>query len=236
MVSLFDAHRDEIAKWADQCQAEIRSTDLNHDDIVGPLITEAWHLANFDEAFDYLFVDEAGQVSVGNLVAMGLAARNIVLLGDQMQLSQPSQVTHPGQSGRSVLEFLLDDQATIPPERGVFLGTTWRMHEDVCRFISDAIYEGRLSPEAKNANQRICLNKAPHPALRPTGISFVDVEHTGCTQRSDEEATVVRELFESLLEQGFRDRDGDEYAMSVDDILILCAGQTNRLHRGIKAD
>ena len=54
MVSLFDEHRDEIAKWADQCQAEIRSTDLNHGDIFGPLITEAWHLADFDEAFDFL--------------------------------------------------------------------------------------------------------------------------------------------------------------------------------------
>jgi predicted RecB family nuclease len=183
----------------------------------------AWLFARseFDEAFDYLFVDEAGQVSAANLVAMGLAARNIVLLGDQMQLSQPSKGTHPGQSGRSVLEFLLDDQATIPPERGVFLGTTWRMHEGVCRFISDAIYDGRLNPEDKNANQRICLNKEAHPALQPTGISFVGVEHAGCTQRSEEEAAVVREIFESLLEQGFRDRDGNEHAMTIDDILVV---------------
>jgi len=62
---------------------------------------------------DYLFVDEAGQVSVANLVAMGPAAKNLVLLGDQMQLGQPIQGSHPGESGRSTLEYLLQEHATI---------------------------------------------------------------------------------------------------------------------------
>jgi superfamily I DNA and/or RNA helicase len=69
---------------------------------------------------DYLFVDEAGQGSLGNLTAMVLAAQNLVLVGDQMQLAQPIKGTHPGQSGESALDFLLRDHATVPPERGVF--------------------------------------------------------------------------------------------------------------------
>ena len=90
----------------------------------------AWLFARpeHDQAFDYLFIDEAGQVSLGNLVAIGVAARNIVLVGDQMQLSQPIQGAHPGESGQSALQFLLKDHATVPPERGVFLDVTRRMH------------------------------------------------------------------------------------------------------------
>ena len=112
----------------------------------------AWLFADeaLDQAVDVLFIDEAGQVSLGNLVAMGTAAKNIVLVGDQMQLGQPIQGSHPGESGMSVLEYLLREHATIPPERGIFLETTRRMHEDVCRFISDAVYDGRLEPHPTN--------------------------------------------------------------------------------------
>ncbi len=113
----------------------------------------------FDQKIDFLFVDEAGQVSLANVVAMGTSAKNIVLLGDQMQLGQPIQGVHPGESGESSLEYLLQGRATIPPERGIFLGTTWRMHPDVCRFISDAVYDGRLQPESHNANRVLVLDE-----------------------------------------------------------------------------
>ena len=98
-----------------------------------------------DQAFDYLFIDEAGQTSLANLVAMGTAAKNLVFLGDQMQLGQPLQGKHPEDAGKSALEFLLTDYATVPPTLGVLLNQTWRMHPDVCHFISQALYEGRLT-------------------------------------------------------------------------------------------
>ena len=124
----------------------------------------AWLFADpaLEAAVDYLFVDEAGQVSLANLVAMGTAARNVLLLGDQMQLGQPIQGVHPGRSGESALEYLLDGQATVAEDRGIFLGTTWRMHEDVCRFISDAVYDGRLVPDAANQRQRLVLDASAH--------------------------------------------------------------------------
>ena len=78
--------------------------------------------------FDYLFIDEAGQVSIANLVGMSRIAKNIILMGDQMQLGQPSQGSHPEDSGLSILEYLLKDQATIPVDMGVFLPKTYRMH------------------------------------------------------------------------------------------------------------
>ena len=107
----------------------------------------AWLFADarLDQSVDYLFVDEAGQVSLGHLVAMGVAARNLILLGDQMQLPQPIQGVHPGRSGESTLDYLLDGVATISPDRGIFLSNTWRMHQDVCGFISDAVYDWQVA-------------------------------------------------------------------------------------------
>ena len=174
-----------------------------------------------EHSLDYLFVDEAGQVSLANLVASGTAAKNLVLLGDQMQLGQPIQGVHPGRSGESTLDYLLDGLATIPPDRGIFLPTTYRMHADVCRFISEAVYDGRLSPEPANQNQRLLLDSRAHPALKPTGIAFIPLEHDGNSQRSAEEAELVKALYASLLEQRFRNKQGEEHPMGADNILVV---------------
>ena len=183
----------------------------------------AWLFADevFNQRLDYLFVDEAGQVSLAHLLAMGTSARNIVLLGDQMQLQQPIQGVHPGHSGESALDDPLQGEATIADDRGVFLDTTWRMHEDVCRFISDAVYDERLRPEPDNQEQRLLLGKDPHPELKPTGIRFVSVRHDGCSQRSPEEAAVVQALYASLLKQSYVDRKGKRHRMTQDNILVV---------------
>ena len=183
----------------------------------------AWLFSDpeMDQFVDYLFVDEAGQVSLANLVAMGVSARNIVLLGDQMQLGQPIQGDHPGSSGESALEYLLDGLATIPPERGIFLATTWRMHPDVCRFISEAVYDGRLQPEPGNAQRTLILGADAHPALLPTGIRFITADHDGCGQRSEEEAAIVAALLSSLLRQRYRDKQGAEHPITLDNVLVV---------------
>lgn len=193
----------------------------------------AWLFSSpkLEQGFDYLFVDEAGQVSLANLLAMSTCARNIVLLGDQMQLGQPIQGVHPGESGQSTLEYLLEGKSTIAQERGVFLKDTWRMHPDVCRFISDAVYDGRLEAEASNAKQRIVLPSGAATAVRETGISFIEVDHEGCSQRSDEEAEVVRSIVEELLTLTYVDRKGDEHPMRLENILVVAPYnmQVNRL-------
>lgn len=183
----------------------------------------AWLFAkDLDNAFDYLFIDEAGQVSLANVVAMGLCAKNIVLVGDQMQLSQPMQGAHPGNSGESALEHLLENHATVPPEAGIFLAETWRLHPDVCQFISDAVYEGRLEPAKDNDRQALVLKKGTTlPSLAPSGIRFVDVTHIGNTQKSEEEAEAVRETYESLLKQSWVNRDGVKKSIGIQDILVV---------------
>ena len=184
----------------------------------------AWLFAReeMDEAFDYLFIDEAGQVSLANIVAMGVAARNVVLVGDQMQLSQPIKGTHPGSSGMSALDYLLEGHATVPAEQGVFLPVTRRMHPDLCRFISDAVYEGRLEAETSTALQRLEVNPAGDPdAIAPAGLRFVDVEHAGCTQRSQQEADRLALTYRAVLGGRWTDRHGHEHVIGIEDILVV---------------
>jgi predicted RecB family nuclease len=183
----------------------------------------AWLFAReaLDQQIDYLFVDEAGQVSLANTVAMGVSARNVILVGDQMQLSQPLKGCHPGRSGLSALEHLLDGAATVPPERGIFLSKTRRMHPDVCRFISDAFYDGRLVAEAGNEQQYLVLKPNADPALAPAGLRFIAVEHEGCSQKSEPEAERIRQLYRSLLGQRWTNREGQERPIGVDDILVV---------------
>lgn len=219
----------------------IRDTDdnavaLSAEGVVGGT---AWLFArpDADQRFDYLFVDEAGQVSLGHLVAMATCAKNIVLLGDQMQLGNPTQGVHPGRSGDSTLEYLLDNAATVPPDRGIFLPITWRMHPDLCAFISEAIYDGRLRSHESCAKQRLVLAPDAHPALRPTGLVVVPAEHAGCSQKSEAEAKVVLDLYKSLLRQQWVDRHGRQRAVTPEDILVVAPYnvQVNLLRRTLPA-
>jgi superfamily I DNA and/or RNA helicase len=167
--------------------------------------------------FGYLFVDEAGQVSLANLVGMSPAADNIVLVGDQMQLGQPIQGSHPGESGTSALEYLLDGQATIPPHLGVFLPITYRMHPEVCKFISGAVYQDRLQATAATAQRILSAAPASRFVSGRAGLLFVPVEHEGNAQASEEEVEVIALLVDELKQRRRHDgrRLGDE------DILIV---------------
>lgn len=176
---------------------------------------------DLDCAFDYLFVDEAGQVSLANLIAMGVCARNIVLLGDQMQLGQPIQASHPGRSGESALDYLLDSAATIPSERGIFLDKTFRMHPDLCGFVSDCFYEGRLQPDVRTTKQRLLLAGGHHAALRTTGLVLHLVDHQDNSQRSPEEATEIKNLIGDLLKHRFVDHEGLERPLTIGDVLVV---------------
>ncbi|MBX3428637.1 MAG: AAA family ATPase [Hyphomonadaceae bacterium] len=184
----------------------------------------AWLFArsNMDQRLDYLFIDEAGQVSLANVIAMGVSARNIVLIGDQMQLAQPIQGDHPGGSGRSALEHILGELATVPPERGVFLPLTRRMHPSICQFISDAVYEGRLHADADAARQHLIIDIAADPkGLAPVGLRFVDVIHEGCAQRSPQEAERLKRTFDALCGRRWVDRESVEHEIGVEDILVV---------------
>ncbi|WP_291076130.1 TM0106 family RecB-like putative nuclease [Hyphomonas sp.] len=182
----------------------------------------AWAFANagVEDEFDYLFVDEAGQVSIANLIGMSAATKNIVLMGDQMQLAQPIQGSHPGQSGLSILDYLLQGKATIPADLGVFLPKTYRMHPDVCRVISEQVYDARLGSDASTSQHVVQTNGARVP--KRSGICFVGVEHDGNSQASDEEIAEIAKIVDELLDtELWPDESGELRKVTLDDILFV---------------
>ena len=197
----------------------------------------AWLFARKEQegTLDLLFVDEAGQVSLANLVAMATAARNIVLVGDQMQLGQPIQGAHPGGSGASALEHLLQGAAVVPPEQGIFLAETHRMHPDLCGWVSQAIYDGRLSAHPSCGRQALLPTDTTHPVLVPHGLRFREVVHEGCSQRSDEEVTEVVAIWHDLMRHRWRDRYRVEHPVTPDDVLVVAPWnvQVNALRRAL---
>jgi uncharacterized protein len=174
-----------------------------------------------EKKLDYLFVDEAGQVSLADIVAVGIAAANIVLVGDQMQLPQVSQGKHPGGSGTSGLDYLMGDWATVPPDRGVFLERTWRMHPQLCRFVSEAFYDGRLESAECTFGQMLELDGDCDGALAPTGLRFVAVEHQDNAQKSIEEAARLNQVYRALLGQSWVNQRGESHRITTEDILVV---------------
>ena len=177
-----------------------------------------WARSEMRDTVDTLVVDEAGQMALANVVAVAPAARNLVLLGDPQQLAQPSKGTHPPGAGRSALEHLLGDHDTIPPELGVFLDTTFRMHPDVCAFVSEVAYEDRLRSEPGLEQQRVTSASA---SLTGSGLRFVPVVHAGNRVASTEEAVAVGAAIDALLDGTWTDRYGESRPLTLSDVLVV---------------
>ena len=211
---------------------------------VGAMVvgTTAWGFARADliGEFDYLFVDEAGQVSVANLIAMSASSTNLVLMGDQMQLGQPSQGTHPDESGLSILDYFLGDTPAITPEMGIFLDTTYRMHSAVNEFISEAVYAGKLHSAPENDQQIIQLPDDAGQAFghKAAGIVFYAVNHEGNTQKSEEEAEAIAQLVKVLLKGQCVQKDGTTKEISLKDMLFVAPynAQVALLQKKLGAD
>jgi predicted RecB family nuclease len=174
----------------------------------------AWLFAReeLDSTLDYLFVDEAGQVSLADALAVGTAARNLVLLGDPLQLAQVTQGIHPDGTAVSVLEHLLGEARTIAEERGLFLELSWRMHPDVSAFVSGAFYEGRLRSAPGCARQSTELG---------TGIRYLPVAHEGNRQSAPEEGDRVHAELERLIGTGWTDAAGATRALREEDVVVV---------------
>jgi uncharacterized protein len=171
-----------------------------------------------DGTLDYLFIDEAGQMSLADALALSTAARNVVLLGDPQQLPQVAQAAHPDGSALSVLEHLLGDRQTIPPEQGVFLERTFRLHPDVCDFVSELMYDERLRSAEGCELQSVT---APGE-LTGTGLRWIPVEHEGNSQSSGEEAEAIAAAVAPLLDGArYTDASGDEHELQPSDILVV---------------
>jgi uncharacterized protein len=186
----------------------------------------AWGFSNelAKDKLDYLFIDEASQVSLANLVGMAASTKNIVVIGDQMQLSQPTKAVHPGDSGKSILDYLLEEHATVPKDLGIFLDKTRRLHPKICSFISEAVYEGRLHPTEDTDKRLIKIPVSANSSLvyvtKEAGIIYVPIRHEGNTQSSDEEANVIKTIVNELVRCTLKNNT-IEQSITLKDIMIV---------------
>ncbi len=192
-----------------------------------------WSRDEAVERLDYLFVDEAGQMSMADVLAVSRSARNIVLLGDPQQLEQPQQAAHPEGTDVAALVHLLDGGRTLPPHKGLFLDTTWRLHPRIAAFTSELYYDGRLV--ARDGNDVMVLTGPTRFA--PGGLYYVPVQHEGNQNEALEEVAAIRDVALDLLQSGVQwtDAAGQIRPIAPNDVLIVAPynAQVGALQRAL---
>ncbi len=165
-----------------------------------------------DAPVDVLLVDEAGQLSLADALAASGSAHSLVLLGDPLQLPQVAQASHPGIAGSSVLEHIVGEEVLLPPDRGVFLEQTRRMHPDVCEFISKQIYDGRLHSHPDCAQLATAAG---------TGLRWLRVDHEGNRTWSSEEADAIVAEISRLIGSPWTNQSGEIKHLLASDFMVV---------------
>jgi predicted RecB family nuclease len=167
-------------------------------------------------SLDLLVIDEAGQYSLANTLAVSQAAKRLLLLGDPQQLPQVTQGSHPVPVDESALGWLSAGHATLPAEMGYFLADSWRMHPSLCAAVSRLSYDGKLEA-APAAGLRRLAGKA-------AGVESVLVRHAGNKQSSPEEAAEAVAQAKAHLGLAWTPGGGKpERPLVQEDILVVAA-------------
>ncbi|WCA60513.1 TM0106 family RecB-like putative nuclease [Agrobacterium tumefaciens] len=192
---------------------------ISHGVHVGGGTAWLWASPDAAEAVDVLFIDEAAQMALANVLAVSQAASTIVLLGDPQQLDQPMQGSHPEGTDVSSLHHILGGDQTIADDRGLFLAETWRLHPDICAYTSELFYGGRLHPRPGLEVQEIRSGGR----VSGSGLRYVPVPTEGNQSSSPEEADCVRDLVDKILGAGttWIDKHGVEAPVTLNEILII---------------
>lgn len=216
------AHRTSMEDLPSGCERLKKTPDvlpaINDGKVVGGTAW-VWSRPDIEGELDYLFVDEAGQMSLAMVLAAGRAAKNIVLLGDPQQLEQPQRGTHPEGAEVAALKHMLDGKHTIAADRGLFLDYTWRLHPTISRFTSEQFYDGRLVSRYGLERQAITGSSA----YVGSGLFYAPVEHSGNQSQSDEEVTAVVSVCQQLLDgtHAWKDEDGESRPLDESSILVV---------------
>jgi len=178
-----------------------------------------WGREDAEHSVDVLFVDEAGQMSLANVLAASQAAKSLVLLGDPQQLEQPQKGSHPDGVDISALEHVLGGAKTMPADRGLFLPITWRLAPSICDFTSEVFYEGRLTPKPGLENQVLC----GAGVFEGAGLWWVPVEHERNQNWSIQEIEVVDRIVSALIGSAsdWVDEHGAKKLLTSGDVLVV---------------
>jgi len=199
----------------DEALAALRSGKAN---VLGAT-SWLWSPASAWEVVDVLFIDEAGQMSLADVLAVSQAAKKLVLLGDPQQLERPLKGSHPDGAEKSALEHLLNGRKTISQDMGFLLPETWRLHPSLCAFTSEVFYEDKLSSHAQTRDRVL----QGHSRLDGAGLWFAPARHQGNRNSSAEEVEIVAHIVRGLLKpevKWFRSA-GNLRSLKEADILIV---------------
>jgi predicted RecB family nuclease len=226
---LTEVGRPALQKWEEKHHADSDQVTIvaANADVINALSSGAanlvggtawlWAREDLRNLVDVLIIDEAGQFSLANALAVSSAASSIVLLGDPQQLEQPTQAVHPDGAGVSALDHLLDGHSTIPADHGVFLDRTYRMHPAITAFVSQTSYDGRLASVQGLESQTV----RARGALSGSGLRWFPTAHVGNKSASDEEADVVATLVRDVCDGTWVDARGAEHPVTLDDVLVV---------------
>ncbi|MFT4865538.1 MAG: putative RecB family nuclease [Ilumatobacter sp.] len=201
--------------FEDRDDFEYRNIAAKHIEECNVFAGTAWLFASEkmrEQPVDVLFIDEAGQLGMADMLAASMGAKSVILLGDPQQLPQVSKASHPGGADRSALQHVLGDDQTMPADCGVFLDTTWRMHPDVNGFISDVMYDGQLGTHPS------CSTQA---TLAGTGLRWIRAEHAACSRSSQVEADLIAAEIIGLMGTDWTDSNGNVAPLTPDDFIVV---------------
>jgi predicted RecB family nuclease len=195
----------------------------------------AWDFANAGkvprDGLDLLVIDEAGQYSLANTIAVSVAAKRLLLLGDPQQLPQVTTGTHPEPIDTSALGWLSDGHDVLPDHLGYFLEETWRMHPALTSAVSALSYEGRLRANPTTLERSL-------DGVEP-GLHAIPCEHSGNSVESAEECEAVVALVKKHLGMPWRDPStGRDDAIRPTDLIVVAPynAQVDLLRRHLTAE
>ena len=227
--SAFESPTSSVTVTAKTDNAKVSVETPHHDIVAGTsfLFTSS----AMRRKVDILFIDEAGQLSLADTLGASLSATNVVLVGDPQQLKQPTKAAHPGNSGLSGLEYINQEFDVVPPDFGVLLNVTRRMHPAINTFISEQVYESKLHTESSCTKQQI----GGDDQFAGAGLRWVPVGHTGRSTYSPEECAVVIDLYFRMIGRSFTNKDGVSRSMTSEDLFVIAPynHQTHKLRQGL---
>ena len=219
-VSLMHKAKDgeELPAGVEKAKNGKKALDALNDGKVAGGTAWLWAGSDARGVLDYLFVDEAGQMSLAHVLAASGSARNLILLGDPQQLEQPQKASHPEGADVAALSHLLDGHPTMPDDKGIFLSVTRRLHPRITKFTSEVFYEGRLR-SLPGLERQVISGNIPFTGA---GLFYVPVAHYGNQNRSQEEADLIADIATLLISEAKKTNDkGICSAVTPADILIV---------------
>ena len=170
-----------------------------------------------ENKFDYLIIDEVGQVPLVTTLATSLSTKNLILVGDPKQLPQVKKGMQPNKNDFSTLQYLIGEKNVVSEDKGIFLDTTYRLHPEINDFVSSFFYDKLLKVDKKNETRFLSHTDSK---LKKSGVQFVEVKHSGNILASLEEIDEIRSLVDELTNSKLIDGD-TERNLKKEDILIV---------------